>query len=84
MLLPSCPTWRSVDRLRATPVLHRLRRPKRFVFQQDASQLLTPAARQSGQKISEMIKTMNDQNRITEWMENKKNHAITSIIGLSG
>ena len=57
------------------------RRPKRFVFQQDASQLFTPAARQSGQKISEMIKTMNDQNRITEWMENKKNRAFASIIG---
>ena len=57
------------------------RRPKRFVFQQDASQLLTPTARQSGQKISEMIKNMNDQNRITEWMANKTNRAFTSIIG---
>ncbi|MBT5916066.1 MAG: hypothetical protein HOH60_06900, partial [Opitutae bacterium] len=48
---------------------------------QDASQLFTPAARQSGQKISEIIKTMNDQNRITGWMANKTNRAFTSVIG---
>jgi len=58
------------------------RRPKYLVFQQDASQLFTPAARQSGQKISEMIKTIIDQNRITGWMANKTNRAFTSIIGL--